>query len=215
VFSTHEGNLRQATVGVVGLGAGELASYATVGQHWTFFEIDPVVERIARERFSFLSGAPVAIEVALGDGRVSIERSSSRFDLLIMDAFSSDAIPRHLITVEAFQLYLNRLMPNGVIALHISNRFVDLEPTLARLAQVLGLAGLIQFDSPTGTGVGADVRLASSWVVLARTTADLGGLARDSRWRRLQSDGEAPWTDEKADILSAIRWRAVSSLAQR
>lgn len=215
VFGAHEGHLGGAAIGVVGLGAGELASYATVGQRWTFFEIDPVVERIARERFGFLSGAPVAIEVALGDGRVSLGRSSSRFDLLIMDAFSSDAIPRHLITVEAFQLYFNRLMPNGVIALHISNRFVDLEPTLARLAQVLGLAGLIQFDSPAATEDGTDARLSSSWVVLARRTADLGGLARDSRWRRLQSDGAAPWTDEKADILSAIRWPAMSSLAQR
>ena len=148
----------------------------------------------------------------VGDGRISIARSAAKYDLLVMDAFSSDAIPRHLLTAEALDIYLDRLAPGGLIAINISNRFVDLEPALARLADASGLAGLIQFDAPVasaGTPDRRPVRLASIWTVIARSPEDLGSLTNDRRWRRLRSDGRAPWIDEKADILAAIRWRDV------
>ena len=215
VFAAHGDRLAAATIGVVGLGAGELASYATAGQRWTFFEIDEVVENIARERFDYLGRAPRPVAVTLGDGRLSIARSTQIFELLIMDAFSSDAIPRHLLTTEALRGYLGRLAPHGIIALHVSNRFVDLEPALSRLARAEGLAGLIQYDSQPAPGSRAPSRLASIWVVLARTDQDLGALAGDARWSRLRRDPAEPWTDEKADILTSIRWREILSLKSR
>lgn len=214
VFKAHQHRWDRAVIGVVGLGAGELASYATTTQRWTFFEIDPVVESVARKRFAYLATAGAPIEVALGDGRISIARSAAQYDLLVMDAFSSDAIPRHLLTAEAFAIYLDRLAPGGLIALHISNRFVDLEPPLARLADAANLKGVIQFD-PESSPPQGPARLASTWAVLARSSENLGSLTIDGRWRQLNGDGRAPWNDEKADILTAIRWRQIAALHSR
>ena len=215
VFATLSDRLRDADVAVIGLGAGELASYARPGQHWTFFEIDPVVETIARERFTYLPRASAPTRVVLGDGRLELSRASGSFDLLVIDAFSSDAIPVHLITVEAFASYRERLREGSVIAMNISNRFVDLERPLARLARAAGLAGLIRLDTPAVSTPQAPGRLASSWVVLSADADALAKLASGGRWQPLQSDDRPAWTDEQADLLRSIRWRAVGALSVR
>lgn len=213
VFAALGDRLAAAHIGVVGLGAGELASYSRAGQRWTFFEIDPVVEEIARHRFDYLRTAPVQSDVVLGDGRLSLGRRSDKFDLLVLDAFSSDAIPRHLLTQEAMQTYLGVLAEHGAIAFHISNRFVDLGPPLARLSANAGLHALIQHDDlPASVET---LRLASTWTIAARRLEDVAPLSSDPRWHVLSSDGRAAWTDEQADILSAIRWQQMAAFHVR
>ena len=124
-------------MGVVGLGVGSLAAYAAAGDQWTFYEIDPVVERIARDGryFRFLEQCGRACRVIIGDARLSLERSPATHDIIILDAFSSDAIPLHLLTLEAVRVYLSRLRADGFLAFHISNRHVNLRPALARIAR--------------------------------------------------------------------------------
>jgi hypothetical protein len=118
-------------VGLAGLGAGTLAAYGRPGDHYTFYEINPLIVRLASSEFTFLSDSPAPIEVYLGDARLSLERQSPQaFDLLVADAFSGDAIPVHLLTREAFALYFRHLKPNGVLAVHVSNRFVNLVPVV-------------------------------------------------------------------------------------
>jgi spermidine synthase len=115
-----------------------LAAYAKPGQFWTFFEIDPAVVAIARDDnyFTFLKDSPAITEIIVGDGRLSLQRSlSERFDILVVDAFSSDVIPVHLATFEALSLYAKRLSPHGTLLFHISNLHLDLEPVLTRVAE--------------------------------------------------------------------------------
>ena len=170
-------------VAVVGLGAGALASYASPGQRWTFFEIDPAVERIARDTrwFSYLADCGTRCTVVIGDARLSIARApEGAWDLLVLDAFSSDAIPIHLVTREAFALYCSRLAPGGAILVHFSNRHLALAPVLGRVAHENGLVALARTDA-----VAADTaagRVASEWMVMARDARDLGPLIVDPRW---------------------------------
>jgi spermidine synthase len=203
------GAAQMKDIAVVGLGAGTLASYARADQRWTFFEIDPAVERIARTRgyFSFMEECGAPCRVVIGDARVSLGRAAEHsYDLLVLDAFSSDSIPMHLMTREAFGLYVSRLTPSGVLALHISNRHLRLAPVVARLGESQGLVALEQIDriqpgSPEG-------KEASQWVVMARTPADLGVLATDHRWSRLVPTRRTPlWTDDFSNILSVLTVR--------
>jgi spermidine synthase len=146
---------------VVGLGAGALAAYAAPGERWTFFEIDPAVIAIARDPrlFTYLADAlrRGAVRVVAGDARVSLAAvADGSFDLLVLDAFSSDSIPAHLLTREALALYLRKLAPRGVMAFHISNRTLDLEPVVAAAADALGLLPLVRADG------GGDPRMGKS-----------------------------------------------------
>lgn len=193
---------RPGRVGIVGLGVGGLAAYAGPGDRYTFFEIDPTVVDIARDPryFTFLSEAQAEINIVLGDGRLSLLDSDERFDLLVIDAFNSDAIPIHLLTVEAIETYFDRLAPGGVLAIHISNRHFTLEPVLGRIQSHLGLAGLVQFFSPSEADRGSGA-LPSHWVVLAREPASLAHL--DGPWKELVDDGPL-WTDDYSNILGVI-----------
>ena len=131
---------------VVGLGSGGLACYAEPDHRWTFYEIDPLVERIASDPryFTHLQNSRGRLNVVFGDGRLTLQRANpSAYDLIVLDAFSSDAIPVHLLTREAIDLYLSRLRPDGIVAVHISNRYLNLEPVLAALAQRDGLAAIV------------------------------------------------------------------------
>jgi spermidine synthase len=194
-------------VAVVGLGVGTLAAYARPDQRWTFYEIDPAVERIARapNGFTFLRDCGDRCNVVLGDARLSLARESDRaFGLFVLDAFSSDSIPVHLITSEAIDLYLKRLAPDGVIAVHISNRHLRLAPVLGRLALAHGLVALEQRD-----WVGADMRDdgkgSSDWVVMARSRSDLGALVDDRRWLPPPVPADTPlWTDAFSNILGVF-----------
>jgi spermidine synthase len=195
-------------VGVVGLGVGSLASYAGADQHWEFFEIDPAVERIARDpsHFTYLQDCGARCVVTIGDARVSLGRARpQQYGLIILDAFSSDAIPVHLLTREALSLYLSRLAPDGVIALHISNLHLSLSPVLGRLAQSEGLVALWQRE-PGTAGSFSEGKFPSEWMVLARDRAALGGLAGDPRWKPPVVAPTTPlWTDDFSNILSVLR----------
>ena len=144
----------QARIGVVGLGVGTLACYRQPGQVWTFFEIDPVVLDYSQSGlFTFLERCAADEPVVIGDARLELERMApGSFDLLAIDAFSSDAIPLHLLTAEALDIYWRALAPDGVLVMHISNRYVELEPVLARLAQARGLHALVRHDVPDRAG---------------------------------------------------------------
>jgi hypothetical protein len=198
-------------VAVLGLGIGSAAAYSRPGQHWTFYEIDPVVESIARDAryFTYLQGAHGRCDVVLGDGRLALAATDpqTRYDLIVVDVFSSDAIPVHLYTREAFELYLGRLAPDGVLAVHITNRFLQFRPVLAAIAAELGLAGLAQWERTVSLQEQAEGKLPSHWAVLARTQASFGRLASDPRWQPLEPQpGVRPWTDDYSDILGLIRW---------
>jgi SAM-dependent methyltransferase len=210
VFARMQPNWTNARVGVIGLGVGAMAYYAEPGQDWTFYEIDPAVKRIAEntDYFRFL-GTTLAgrCEVVLGDARLRLrDAPDGAFDVLVLDAFSSDAVPVHLLTREAVDLYLRKLKPDGVLALHISNRYLDLKPVVKALAEDASLYARYQDDFTVDPGdVGKDP---SQWVLMVRDKNDLGPLAKSSRW--LLFDDVAPtrvWTDDYSNILSIVRWR--------
>ena len=197
-----------AEVGVLGLGVGTIAAYAEPGQRFTFYEIDPAVERIARntDYFTYLADCRGTAEVILGDARLSLEHGPERkFDLLIVDVFSSDSVPVHLMTREAFKIYQDRLNPRGVLALHISSRYLDLELTLGKLAEDAGLTARLWRDVDAAGVVG---RFVSVWVVMAKNPADLGSLATDPRWQPLARDPGPVWTDDFSNVAGTLKWKS-------
>jgi hypothetical protein len=197
-------------VGAVGLGTGSVAYYARAGEDWTFYEIDPAVVRLAEDPkyFSFLSECRAdKRQMIVGDARLRLrEAAAKHYDLLVLDAFSSDAIPMHLITKEALQLYVDKLADNGIIAFHVSNRYLKLHPILGKLAENTSPQLVARYwddtDADPHTG-----KLESQWVILARSEADLGALGRDLRWEKIQSEPDTPlWTDDFSNLLSAFKW---------
>ncbi len=193
-------------IAVIGLGVGTLATYVQPGQQWTFFEIDPEVERIARTSayFTYLDACQNQCRVVLGDARLSLARDgASRYDLIVLDAFSSDAIPVHLLTREALTLYVSRLAPGGALAFHISNVHLSLGPIIARLAEDQGLVAIDQQERRTAGW--PEGKTASHWSILARSGADLGALNQDPRWTRLVATASVPlWTDDFSNLLGVL-----------
>jgi spermidine synthase len=207
VFAATADRQGRRRVAVVGLGTGTTAAYGRPGEDWTFYEIDPGIERIARDTtyFSYLTDSPARTRVVLGDARLSLAREADRrFDLILLDAFSSDAIPVHLMTREAVDTYLARLAPRGLIVFHVSNRYLDLEPVVAALARDRGLASRVG-QGPTGSR--GTYESVSTWIALARSEADLGPLMADANWwqPRLRRDVE-PWTDDFSSLLTVFDW---------
>jgi hypothetical protein len=196
-------------VAVLGLGVGTLAAYAQPGQDWTFYEIDPLVTQVAQNPsyFSFLANAPILPKLVTGDARLQIQAAPmASYDLIIMDAFSSDAIPVHLVTREALELYLQKLSAQGWIVVNITNRHLDLSPVLARLAQELGLTAISQYDQQISDADQQAGKAASRWVVLSRHRQDLGSLPIDPRWQTLQASPTAPlWSDDFSNLWQI--WR--------
>jgi hypothetical protein len=195
-------------VAVVGLGSGAMACYAEPNRPWTFYEIDPLVERIARNPryFTYLQNSRGRLNVVLGDARVSLQQAPDKaYDLIVLDAFSSDAIPVHLLTREAIHLYFSRLRSEGVVAVHISNRYLKLEPVLAALAERDGLFALASVDdriSETEMNVG---KFPSHWVVMARTAQPLARLVGQAGWRSPDFKPRVRvWTDDYSNILQAF-----------
>lgn len=205
------GHAPKQRIAVVGLGAGSLATYAQPGQNWTYYEIDPAVERIARNEafFTFLHDAAAPVRIVPGDARLSLAAEpGGNFDVMVLDAFSSDAIPVHLVTREALALYLRKLAPGGVLAFHISNLHLDLEPVFANLARDAGLAALIRDDTDVRPADYRNGKSPSIWLVMARAPADLAKLSGDSRWQVPRGDDrQAVWTDDYSSLLSVFRWR--------
>ncbi|MDJ0631197.1 MAG: fused MFS/spermidine synthase [Rhodobacter sp.] len=194
------------SVGIVGQGIGSLACYRQPGQDWAFYEIDPVVDRIARDPnlFTFLSSCAPDAPTYLGDARVVLaEHSDRRFDILVIDAYSSDAVPVHLTTREAMELYFDRLAPGGILVFHISNNYYDIHKPLARSAEALGLTAWRQHYRGNREVDPADTP--SVVMAIARTASDFAGLAGTPRWRPLASDGGPVWTDDHANLLSILK----------
>jgi hypothetical protein len=201
-------------VAVVGLGAGSLACYRQDGERWTFYEIDPTVIRIARDprMFTFLSACASSVPVVLGDARLTLAAAETRYDLIVLDAFSSDTIPVHLLTREALATYLSHLAPHGVLVIHGSNRHLDLMPVVAAAAQAAGLTALRK-EEEIGELVSAQFKAGSSVVALARDPVDLHGLAAGDGWRPLApSAAVAPWTDDYSNVLGAMIRRKLGLL---
>lgn len=206
-------------VGVIGLGIGTLACYAHPGQHFTFYEIDPAVERIARDRryFSFLADSRGTCDVVLGDGRLTIARAPNHeFDLILLDAFSSDAVPTHLLSQEAVDLYLSKLKDTGLLVFHVSNRFFAFEPLLARLADTRGLTCLARSELALEPRELEEGKMASHYVVMARPGRLLSLLASTPGWRPAAgAAGVVVWTDQYCDIIGLLRTGRRLSLGPR
>ncbi|QEL14127.1 spermidine synthase [Limnoglobus roseus] len=196
-------------VGVVGLGCGATAAYADAGQAWTFYEIDPAVVRVAEDAkyFTFLSTCPADLNVVLGDARRQLVTApDGGFDVLVLDAFSSDAVPVHLLTREAFELYLRKLKPNGVLALHVSNRYLDLPPLVGRVLHAIepGLVVKIDDDQIPTEANKATGQTGSTWVIAARRVEDFG--PPDPHWQPLRDTPGPVWTDDFSNLLGV--WKA-------
>ncbi len=198
-------------VAIVGLGAGALACYGKPGQVFTFYEIDPLVERIARNTnlFTYLKDCSPQTSVTIGDARVTLARAPNGFyGMFILDAFSGDSIPIHLLTLEAVELYLSKLVPDGVLLFHISNRYMDLTGVVERVAAKLKLTALAQNDAQLSDGEIAEGKQPSNWVIMTRQKEMLRAFQADSRWKPLLNNhpGEV-WTDNYSNILQVLRWK--------
>ncbi|QQR69376.1 MAG: fused MFS/spermidine synthase [Alphaproteobacteria bacterium] len=187
-------------IGIIGLGAGGLACYTAPGRHFTYYEIDPAVETVARQWFSNFRNCGPA-EVKIGDGRKLLELATdTQHDLIILDAFSSDAIPVHLLTQEAFSVYRQRLAPNGMIVVHISNRYFKLGPPIATVAKQLGMS-IVLGSSLKKTH---PLMNESIWVALSDDFSQLQPL-RERGWKEIGfSSQERPWSDDYAPLLPTL-----------
>jgi hypothetical protein len=205
----------KAHFGMVGLGTGSVSCYALPGQRLTYYEIDPSVKKLVydtREYFTYVQDAldrGAELDIVMGDARLKLEEQPDRrYQLLMVDAFSSDSIPVHLLTKEAVALYMNRITDDGVVGLHISNKFVRLEPVVAKIAEELGLVARVFSDGAEGP-VG---KTASSWVAVARKEEHLGAITQKEGegalaedWKPLQTHpAVSAWTDDYSDVLSVM-----------
>jgi hypothetical protein len=211
VFQAYSGDWAHGRVAVIGLGTGALSCYRQPEQRWTYYEIDPSVVEIARDSgyFSYLRQCAPDLQIAMGDARLSLAGAPDhQYDLIVLDAYSSDSIPIHLITQEALDLYVQKLAPGGILAFHISNQYLDLGPVVGSLARHAGLTALEQDDLVLSAKDDANGKSASQWAVLARSPQDLRRLAGDPRWHLLDApSGAAPWTDDYSSVLGVFRWR--------
>jgi hypothetical protein len=206
----HPGRLagRPLRVGVVGLGIGTIAAYGQRGDVFRFYENNPEVERLARDTryFRYLEDSAAKIEVALGDGRLSLEEEVRKhqpqaFDVLALDAFSSDAVPVHLLTKEAFEIYLQHLAPDGILAVNISNRSLDLRPVILKAAEHFGLTvAFIPKDEPQ------PYSLPSHWMLLARNPQALGSPPiQQAKWEVGRMPEIRLWTDDYTNLFLVLK----------
>lgn len=216
IFANTRAGRSNRPLGFVGLGTGSLTAYAQPGQSVTVYEIDPLVRRIAEDSryFTYLAEAQkrgVDVQIVMGDARLRLaEAPDGKYAVLAVDAFSSDSIPVHLMTREAVQLYFDKLAPDGVLALHVSNRYLNLHKVAARIADDLGLVAYEWYDHVAGDAPAG--KYSSHWIALARKQADLGELpllpaaGEEKRWTRM-TPGDEPgplWTDDFSNVLSVL-----------
>lgn len=192
-------------VGIIGLGAGTLVAYGKPGDHFQFYEINPQVIELAKSHFTFLSDSKAEIGIATGDARLSLERETvpPYYDVFLADAFSGDAIPVHLLTTEAFDLYLRHLKPSGILAVHISNDYLDLAPVVAQLASAHGLIAR-RIHSPKDD---AHLYSQADWIVMTRDAAFFGKPEIASRAKSIEPHpGLRLWTDDYNNLLQVLRF---------
>ena len=204
VFSMIQKRFDQgAHLGIIGLGIGQMIPYGRTNDEMTYFELDPLVVDIASNPayFSYLKDAQSKVVIKTGDGRVEMERQTTRFDTIVIDAFSSDAIPIHLLTFEAIELYLNKLTQDGVLVFHISNHFFELEPVLGKIAKELNLHAKSRYDQRSAkTG---STRQPSHWLIISPNPENLDFLPQS--WVPSNA-GKVLWSDEHANALSTLRF---------
>jgi len=193
-------------VGVIGLGSGTIATLTENGDFLRFYEIDPDIHKIARKYFSYLDNAKAAIDVTIGDGRLKLTQAlkigSENYDVLAIDAFNGDAIPVHLLTLEAMQIYLSHLAPNGILAFHVSSRYIDLYPPLQALASKLNLYAFITYNDEDRS----NAIYTSEWVLITRRP-ELGAYLYQEKALSFHAERmENIWTDDFNYLLSVIRW---------
>ena len=204
---------RPASVGVVGLGSGTLSCYRQPGQHWTIYEIDPQMVEVARSRFTFLSRCAPDAQIVLGDARISLRdrTAPNSLDILAVDAFSSDAVPMHLLTREALAEYGRAVRPDGIVLFHISNRFLDLKPVVADLAASGRWFAREYYYVPTKEDSDLNATI-SVWIALSRSRQTIDRLVALSgddalNWEALEPTlGFAGWTDDHASILPILNY---------
>jgi spermidine synthase len=191
-------------VGVIGLGTGTLAAYGRKGDRFRFYEINPRVVGLAAREFAYLADSDAALEMVLGDARLSLEREPpQQFDVLAVDAFSSDAIPVHLITREALALYLRHMKPDGIVAFHVSNRFLDLVPVVARLAAENGAHAVLVAESSGDD----DTRTQSDWVLVSRDARALKAKEIEEAGAEQAEDRATlrTWTDDYSNLVQILK----------
>jgi SAM-dependent methyltransferase len=210
IAATREQRGKLERVAVVGLGTGSMACHARSGESFRFFEIDRAVVRIASDpaKFRFLAECGGADNIVLGDARLTLPEEREPFDLIVLDAFSSDVVPVHLLTREALAQYLGRLKEGGVVAFHISNRYLELQSVIAEVAATYGLVTLVKRDySAIEDEHGATMYAGSLVAVVGRSEAELAVLSAKPGWRKRVPDGKTVvWTDDYSNVLAAI-WR--------
>lgn len=197
---------RPLRIAVLGLGGGAVAAYVEKGQEWTFYEIDPKVADIARDSryFAFWNEAPSRPKLVLGDARLELKSAPhGAYDLILLDAYSSDTMPVHLLTREALSIYVDKLAPGGLIGWHISNAHFDLEPVVGKLAQDSKLVSLTRKDDNLSDALKAQRIVASHFAVLAKDARDMGDLASRPHWRAMRTNAPL-WTDEKSSLWSLL-----------
>ena len=191
-------------VGIVGLGAGTLAAYGRPGDHYTFYEINPQVVELAKRDFSFLRDSPAKIVIVSGDARLALEEEAPQgFDVLAVDAFSGDAIPVHLLTREAFETYFRHLKPEGVLAVHISNSYLNLKPVVERAAAWFGKQAL-DVTNPNDDSMGV---FRSNWILIATPPESQGAPEmRRAGVPQARSPSFRLWTDDYSNLLGILKW---------
>ncbi len=188
--------------GLIGLGVGVLAAYAKPGDEFRFYEINPLVVDYARTQFRFLSDCPGKVEIVLGDGRMALEREKPNgFDLLVVDAFSGDSIPVHLLSREALGLYMKHLAPGGILAMHVSNIHLQLAPVVERVGRSLGLHTRLVADVKNDD----PLQSASEWVLIARDEGVFAHPALSGSAAPLMASSLRPWTDDYNNLLQVLR----------
>jgi hypothetical protein len=189
-------------VGVVGLGAGTLAAYGKPGDSFKFYEINPLVAQLANSEFTYLRSSSAPVDIAIGDGRLLLNREASgQFHLLAIDAFSGDSIPTHLLTFEAFKLYFRVMKPGGILAVHITNAFLDLKPVLAKAASELKVPA-VWVHSERGDTLGADP---SDWVLMSADSGALTELTQSKGTPLVSSASFHLWTDDYDHLLQLLK----------
>jgi len=209
VFAFYNPDHPTARIGVIGLGAGSLASYAQPDQEWTFYEIDPAVERVAKEYFTFLSECKAGMpEIVLGDARLRLrEAKDGYYDMIVLDAFSSDVVPVHLLTREAMALYLSKLKPDGLLCFHCSSRYLDLKPVIANVARDAGLTCIAREDLSTSPQEKQAGKEPSQWMVMARSGETIEKLRKRGLWEPMPGQAGVPvWTDDYSNLLEVFKW---------
>jgi spermidine synthase len=186
------------------LGVGTIATYGRAGDAYRFYEIDPLDISVARTQFSFLRESPAHIDVVPGDARLSLEREPEQhFNVLTVDAFTGDSIPIHLLTLQAFRLYFGHLAANGVLAVHVSNRFLNLAPVVARAASTLRKQAVL-IENPGEPG--ERVFKSSEWILITADHRLAAKLARTGHGELLDgNNGTRLWTDDYSDVLGSLK----------